>query len=135
MGLIDWTLRLAAGLAALALVHWAMRPEILPALAAAGGTAAAMGAWAGALLCAAAAPVALGPARGLGAALGAAMALRGAALAAPWVAGPALPMEDAGALVLPVAMAAGGLGLLLSAAGPRPRARLSPRGAAPRSRA
>ena len=138
MRMLSGALRLACATLAVALAHWAVRPEILPALGSAAGTATAMGLWAGALLVAAAGPVALGAGRGLAAVGGAALALRGAAQAAPWVTGPALPMEDAAALVTPLAMAVVGAGVALRAAGPRPGRPdrgFSPRAGAPRSRA
>lgn len=129
--------RAVAAAAALALAHWAARPDLLPALAAAGGTAAAMAVSAALLLAAAAAPFALGAARGLGAVLGAGMILRGAALAAPWMIGPALPMGDAAALAGPLALAAAGAVLLARCAGrPEPcAAAVTSRSGAPRSRA
>lgn len=127
--------RLVAAAAALAIADCAVRPEFLPTLAAIGGTAAAMGVWAAALMCAAAAPLALGPARGLAAVLGAGMVLRGAAIAAPWMTGPAAPMADAAALVAPLALAAAGALLLRWAIVPRRGPGLTPKGAAPRSRA
>ena len=137
MDMLSGALRLFCAALAVSLAHWAVRPEILPVLASAAGTAAAMGLWAGALLVAAAGPVVLGPARGLVAVGGTALALRGAAQAAPWVTGPALPMEDAGALVAPLAMAAVGTALAVQAIGRRHAAprELTPRGGAPRSRA
>lgn len=135
MSMLDVALRLGCAMLAASLAHWAVRPELLPALVAVAGTAAGMGAWSAALLVAGAAPVAMGAARGLAVVAGAALALRGAARAAPWMTGPALPMEDAATLVGPLAMAAVGAGLAVLAAGTRPPRGLTPRGAAPRSRA
>ena len=116
MAILGGALRLACAVLAVGLAHWAVRTELLPALAAAAGTAAAMGLWAAALLLAAAAPVALSAARGLAMVAGTGLALRGAAQAAPWVTGPALPMEDAAALVVPIAMAVAGASTALWAA-------------------
>ncbi len=116
---LETALRTAAATGAALLAHWAITPGLLPALAALGGTPAAMALWTGTVLAAVSAPFALGAPRGLAATLGGALALRGAGAAAPLMTGPPAPMGDAAALVAPLALAAVGAALLLWATAPR----------------